>query len=159
LLISLELFAFGVILLFGARRLGRGRPKVDFLAHVAAGAALALSLVVGLTAFSAGENGMLALRNPIPPDSASLARGQKLYQDNCLACHGATGAGDGPLGLALRPQPANLQTHMTDGHPDGLLFDWVTNGVQGTAMPAFGARLSERERWDVINFIRTFARP
>jgi putative copper resistance protein D len=46
---------------------------------------------------------------------------------------------------------------MAAGHTDGQLFYWVTSGVQGTAMPAFGNRLSDQERWDVINYIRTFA--
>lgn len=159
LLVGLELFVFGLILLAGVRRLGHGRPRVDFLAHIGAGAALVLSLVAVLNAFNAGENSVLALRNPFPSDSASLVRGQTLYQANCAACHGTTGAGDGPVGVALRPPPANLQLHMNDGHPDGLLFDWISNGIKGSAMPAFGGRMSEQARWEIITFLRTLTKP
>jgi putative copper resistance protein D len=46
---------------------------------------------------------------------------------------------------------------MAAGHTDQELFGWVTTGVDGTAMPAFRSNLSEQERWDVVNYIRTFA--
>jgi len=46
---------------------------------------------------------------------------------------------------------------MAAGHTDGQLFYWVSYGVQGTAMPAFKDSLSEEERWNVINYLRTFA--
>ena len=46
---------------------------------------------------------------------------------------------------------------MAAGHTDGELFNWVSNGVEGTAMPAYADRLSEEDRWHVINFIKTFA--
>ena len=100
------------------------------------------------------------VRSPVPADAASLARGQAIYQQaGCAACHGDTGRGDGPAGLRLVPRPADFRVHMAAGHTDGQLFYWVTSGVQGTAMPAFGNRLSDQERWDVINYIRTFANP
>ena len=40
--------------------------------------------------------------------------------------------------------------------PDGRLFFWISEGIGGTAMPAFKDRLSETERWDVVNFLKTF---
>ncbi len=46
---------------------------------------------------------------------------------------------------------------MAAGHTDGQLFDWVSNGVAGTAMRGFGNELSAEERWQVINYIRSFA--
>jgi mono/diheme cytochrome c family protein len=46
---------------------------------------------------------------------------------------------------------------MAAGHTDQELFNWVSNGVDGTAMPGYAAQLSEQERWDVINYIRSFA--
>ncbi len=159
LLVGIELLVAALILLLGAPRLGRARPKADLVAQMGAGVALVLSLFAFSNAFNAGENGILALQNPIPADAASLARGQKLYQDNCMACHGEAGAGDGPVGITLKPPPANLQIHMNDGHSDGLLFNWLTNGIQGSAMPAFGGRLTDQERWDTLNYIRTFEKP
>ena len=98
--------------------------------------------------------------NPIPVGPASIADGQALYQDHCVLCHGASGKGDGPGGLALNPPPADLTYHTIPGvHTDGQLFYWISHGLPRTAMPAFESLLSETQRWDLVNFIRTLAKP
>jgi copper transport protein len=119
------------------------------------------ALVVGLMLFgtSVADAYRRSLPNPFPADAASLARGQEVYQAQCASCHGVTGRGDGPAGVVLRPRPADFRVHMAAGHTDQELFDWVTNGVDGTAMPPFRDTLTEEERWHVINFLRTFANP
>lgn len=94
--------------------------------------------------------------NPIPADPASIAGGQQVYRENCLPCHGESGRGDGPAGLTLNPRPANLWEHMLPGeHTDGELFGWISEGIPGSAMPAFEKNLTEEERWHVINYIRS----
>jgi mono/diheme cytochrome c family protein len=99
-----------------------------------------------------------SLRNPIAPSSAALAQGQGLYESRgCAECHGIAGRGDGLLGRALNPRPADFRVHMAAGHTDGELFDWIANGVQGTAMPPYRDTLSEQERWYLITYIRSFA--
>jgi mono/diheme cytochrome c family protein len=101
---------------------------------------------------------ILTLRNPVPVTPATLAQGKQVYIDqHCGTCHGETGRGDGPLGLGLNPRPADFRIHMQAGHTDGQLFDWISNGVRGTAMRGYAAELSEADRWSVINYIRTFA--
>ena len=97
--------------------------------------------------------------NPFPATRESLAIGEGVYRAECQSCHGVAGRGDGPDGLLLRPQPADLRVHMAAGHTDAQLFSWLSNGVEGTAMPAYRERLSVEERWLVLNFIRTFALP
>ena len=97
--------------------------------------------------------------DPVHADAASLARGKQIYIDNCLACHGETGAGDGSVGDALKPLPTNFQVDRAADHPDGQLFDWITRGMEGSSMPGFGETLTVLERWDVINYIRSFGRP
>jgi len=42
-------------------------------------------------------------RNPIAATHASIERGHKLFQANCVSCHGAQGKGDGPAAAALTP--------------------------------------------------------
>lgn len=93
--------------------------------------------------------------NPIPFSAQSVARGQIVYRAECQACHGVTGAGDGPAAAGLDPRPADLRIHMAAGHSDGQLYAWISEGFAGTAMPAFKNRLSEEDRWHVINFLRT----
>ncbi len=98
------------------------------------------------------------LPNPVPADAASIAAGQALYQENCLPCHGPKGKGDGPAGLALNPHPADLTLHAIPGvHTDGQLYEWITNGYPGSAMPAFQRKLTDEQRWSLVNFIRTLA--
>ncbi len=96
------------------------------------------------------------VENPIPPTEESLSRGRMIYQQHCEVCHGAQGRGDGPAAASLRPPPADLAYHVYQ-HPDGQFFAWFTRGIPGTAMPAFGATLSEEDRWHVLNYINTFA--
>jgi len=96
--------------------------------------------------------------NPIPANQESVKAGEKLYISNCVACHGISGKGDGPLGLTLNPRPADLTKHAVPGvHTDAQLFEWITNGFPGSRMPAWKTVLSDTDRWNLVNFIRTLA--
>ncbi len=96
--------------------------------------------------------------NPVPPNGASVAAGEAIYQRNCLACHGPAGKGDGPVGLTLNPRPADLSLHTAPGvHPDGQLYAWITFGFPDAPMPAFEASIEEQDRWHLVNYIRTFS--
>ena len=145
----------GVVLILLKRADLRRRPARRQMALIAS-ALLVLGIGVGgVTVTDAYQR---SLPNPIPADAASLARGQQVYQTSgCASCHGDTGRGDGLAGRVLRPRPADFRIHMAAGHTDQELFNWISNGVDGTAMPAFGNQFSEQQRWDVINYIRGFA--
>jgi len=96
--------------------------------------------------------------NPIAPNADSVSIGKELYEKNCVACHGTSGKGDGAVGVTLNPRPADLSLHAVPGvHPDGQLYDWVTNGFAGTAMPTFRQSLSDDQRWHLVNYIRALA--
>jgi putative copper resistance protein D len=97
------------------------------------------------------------LRSAVPYQAASIANGLRLYQANCAVCHGANGYGDGSAGRGLHPRPADLTAPHTGAHTAGDLFWWLTHGIRGGAMPAFGDRLSETDRWDLINFLRALS--
>jgi copper transport protein len=98
------------------------------------------------------------LINPIPPDSDSIAEGETLYAENCAACHGDTGKGDGLVGMTLNPAPADLTIHTVPGvHSDGKLWNWISDGYPGSVMPAFSQFLTEEEMWHLVNYIRTLS--
>jgi mono/diheme cytochrome c family protein len=95
--------------------------------------------------------------NPVAATEASLARGREIYASSCAICHGVQGRGDGPLARTMVPRPSDFRLHMIEGHTDAQLFEWVSNGVPETAMQGFATQLSEEDRWNVINYLQTFA--
>jgi high-affinity iron transporter len=111
-------------------------------------------MIAGLSA----ELGVtLAERPDAPP---SLVRGEAIYRSTCSSCHGARGAGDGPLGAALAPKPANLadRTALAGSSPLDF-YRRVTIGVAGTAMPSYEGTLSAADRWAVAAYASTLRLP
>jgi len=92
--------------------------------------------------------------NPIPADEVSLSRGKTLFTINCVMCHGETGEGNGSVSGLIANKPANLTSIITRSKVDGALFMTLTNGVEGK-MPPMVENLTVRDRWDVINYVRT----
>ena len=92
-----------------------------------------------------------------PVTRVSVLRGEKIYQDFCIGCHGAVGDGQGPAAPYLEPTPVNftlLRRHLVDGKfIGGILYYQVMNGITGTAMPYFKKDLESAKIWDVGNFI------
>ena len=96
------------------------------------------------------------IANPVKPDEASIAAGQKLYGTHCVACHGATGAGDGVQASKFTPRPSNLaDAQWKHGPSDGEIFTVIRNGVPKTSMTSFAKKMTERQTWDVVNFVRS----
>jgi putative copper resistance protein D len=94
------------------------------------------------------------VRPTVPYHALSVAHGLRLYGEHCAVCHGTEGYGDGPAAAGLRPRPADLTAKHTADHTAGDLFWWLTHGKEGTAMPGLQDRVSEEERWDLINVVR-----
>ena len=94
--------------------------------------------------------------NPVPADLISTQRGEILYSIHCELCHGPAGLGDGPVTEFWQEdarRPANLTEARIANYADGGIYQIISNGI-GT-MPPLRENLSERERWDVINYVRT----
>jgi mono/diheme cytochrome c family protein len=91
------------------------------------------------------------LTNPAPITTASIARGQITFQNQCSPCHGAQGLGDGKVGklfpfiLPLAGPKAQNAMKLTDA----TIYAIVRQG-RGL-MPTYGSRVNPAERWDVIN--------
>src|ERR1700757_1473794 len=60
----------------------------------------------------------------------NVASFDRLYKQNCSACHGENGSGGPALDLANPNYQALVD--------DASLRRWITNGMPGTQMPAFG---------------------
>ena len=92
--------------------------------------------------------------NPIVADDVSLTRGGQLFATHCQMCHGEEGRGNGSISAFLvKKKPADLTSDLIQSKDDGTLFLAVSNGVG--FMPAMNENFTVRERWDLINFIRT----
>jgi len=92
--------------------------------------------------------------NPVAADAASIARGTELFRINCVLCHGQLGKGDGPVSVYLQNKPADLTSLSVQALSAGGIFLTVSQGIQGK-MPALNENLTVRERWDVVNYVRT----
>lgn len=93
--------------------------------------------------------------NPVPADDTSIARGAELFNINCTACHGTGGKGDGPVAAFLQnKKPVDLTGPIAVSLSDGAIFMTITDGTVG-GMPALNENLTVRERWDVVNYVRT----
>jgi len=93
------------------------------------------------------------IKNPTKDKVQSSLRGKKLFRSRCAVCHGRTGLGDGPGGKALVPQPESLLTPLVQNQTDGEIFWKISNGRND--MIKWEPILSEQQRWDLVNFIRT----
>ena len=99
-----------------------------------------------------------SLSNLLPRTRETVERGAKVYQQNCASCHGATGAGDGPVGRTLSPPPANLAwlAQMPMAQWDPFMYWTVAEGGGqfGTTMPAFKNTLPKDKIWAAIAYIQ-----
>lgn len=107
----------------------------------------------------------------VPPQPAvtadSIKKGNALFQDNCMICHGPEGKGDGPLakqvadvwGYPIEPAnftlPAGTPGGVKLGHDSRHLFITTMNGVGGDPMPAFQGQLTASQVWDIVHFIQS----
>jgi len=75
----------------------------------------------------------------VPACAADVARGKQLYSDRCMTCHGAEGAGDGPVALSLPPEmkPQNLKSgKMKYATDDAKLKELLKKGGAGVGLNA-----------------------
>ena len=93
--------------------------------------------------------------NPWVVSPDLIARGEKVYQQNCAMCHGEKGLGDGPAGAALSPKARNLvEGQWTQG--TGLIarYKLLVNGIPGTSMASF-SHLPVNDRWSLAHYVES----
>ena len=94
------------------------------------------------------------LKNPVKATPENLAAARAIYMDKCANCHGDKGLGDGPEAGMYDPPPASLNdATLMNAMPDGELYWKITEGRK--PMPSFKNQLSDEQRWQLVNFLRT----
>jgi mono/diheme cytochrome c family protein len=109
-----------------------------------------VSLALALSLIAYAEK-----KNPVEATQDSIAKGQSIYKKNCQMCHGEKGRGDGPAARNLKEKPFDFtQKAKMEKLTDEEMFKVISKGED--PMPPFERKLSETDRWHVINFIHTF---
>jgi cytochrome c oxidase cbb3-type subunit III len=92
-------------------------------------------------------------RNPLANDPKAAKAGEYEFRINCALCHGlgAHGGGRGPDLTRAQKKHA---------HNDAEMFQVISNGIPGTAMPANGTNgqgvgMTDEEIWQIITYIRS----
>ncbi len=98
--------------------------------------------------------------------SEALSNGKKLYAQNCAACHGESGAGDGVFAddMALAGASKSMMQTPVDftdptrmlGASPALLQGKILRGGMGTGMPMWGSIFTEEQIWDLIAYLYSF---
>ncbi|HMO04672.1 MAG TPA: cytochrome c [Kiritimatiellia bacterium] len=114
-----------------------------------------MALVAGLAATTRAEEEFKISGDP--------AKGEASYKMYCVACHGATGAGDGAAAAALNPKPRALNDKaymdtLSDQHIYTVIKDGGAAVGKSMFMTAWGAILKEDQAiHDVAAYVRTLA--
>ncbi len=108
---------------------------------------LVVTMFLATAAYTADD------RNPLAGDPKAAKAGEYEFRINCALCHGlgARGGGRGPdLTRAVKKHT----------HSDAEMFQVISNGIPGTAMPANGTNgqgvgMTDEEIWQIITYIRS----
>jgi predicted CXXCH cytochrome family protein len=94
-------------------------------------------------------------QNPLKTSAENLRAGREIFLARCANCHGTDGSGITPVGRNLYPRVPNLHSPQTQSLSDGEIHYIIENGVQLTAMPAWGSPHQQTgDIWQLVIFIR-----
>ncbi|MGO4894334.1 cytochrome c/FTR1 family iron permease [Flavobacterium sp. W21_SRS_FM6] len=93
----------------------------------------------------------------LPTQLLAQSQVQTLFADNCAACHGSTGEGNGPLAKSFSPSPTNFtETKRALNRSLLGLYDAISAGLEDTAMRAF-TELNDQQRWSLAFYAGSLA--
>lgn len=114
------------------------------------------------SAFDGPAPEALTVPERVPPDEASLARGEGLYTAQCASCHGPDARGGLELvdarGYPVISRDLTAPWTFRGGSEPEQLWLRVTTGLAPAPMPAFAETMMPEERWDVVNYVLSLAR-
>jgi mono/diheme cytochrome c family protein len=152
--LGLEALIVATLLFLGAGSIRRRSPRFGGLARPTGWLAGILGAVLVLGAVFADATPGSDLGNPIPDTVTSASAGQNVFLANCASCHGVDARGGGPQAGTTQVRPPSLVSGHLNSHTDGDIFFWISNGLPG-GMPAWASSLSETDRWNVVNYLRS----
>ena len=85
--------------------------------------------------------------------------GQRVYEQQCLRCHGSKFDGKGQDSEDLIVRPTNLQSPVTRSKTDWELLVAISNGVLFSPMHSFRGKLTDQQILDVLSYIRAVSPP
>jgi mono/diheme cytochrome c family protein len=95
--------------------------------------------------------------NAVKPDADSIALGKRTYSSQCAMCHGAAGDGKGDLAEDMKLKLYDYRDpEALKGYTDGDLFYILNKGTE--KMPGQGDRMSDTQKWNLVNYIRSFSK-
>jgi mono/diheme cytochrome c family protein len=95
--------------------------------------------------------------NPVKPTAESLAKGKKMYGYDCAMCHGKGGDGKGDMASDYKNVTDFTNPEALKNRTDGELF-YITRNGKGENMPPEGDRAKNDDIWNMVNYIRSFAK-
>ena len=121
------------------------------------------SLGLGLAGLLIATISKSAELKPLSSSPKLVALGKQVYSQQCIACHGAGGRGDGEAAYLLYPKPRDfvaakyrLVSTWERVPTDQDLFDTITRGMPGSSMPSWG-HLPAEQRWGLVHYIKSLA--
>jgi len=115
--------------------------------------------VVALSVFTMANAKPAAVKK-----AGSLAEGKKVFETNCIVCHGKEGKGDGAAAAALNPKPRNFNDAVyMQGRPIATLKKVITEGGQSVGlspiMAGWQGTLTAPQIESVLKYVLTFSQP
>ena len=92
-------------------------------------------------------------------------KGKVVYEKYCFYCHGREGRGDGAIGIAVSPHPADFVGDKRKmAKSDEELIKSIAEGIhrevgsEEMAMPRWKDILSEEDMWNALAYVRELSR-
>lgn len=145
------MFAIALVIAMGCLW---AQEKKDTTTPSATGAATAATPQAPHPAVITAED--KARKNPVKFTDVSADRGKKIYLSQCALCHGDKGDGKGGLATDMKLNlPDFTKTATLKDRTDGELFKVI--GVGQDPMPAQTGRMTDTQRWNLVNYLRTLS--
>ena len=132
-------------------------PALFFVSFVLAQQQSSAPATPGATPYAAIPVDAAKAVNPVKATPESLARAKKWWTIDCAMCHGKDGDGKGETARDMKLTIADFTDPATlKDRTDGEIFYVIKNGHQD--MPPEGPRVKTEENWDLVNYVRAFAK-